>query len=307
MAPAPAWRKSHLLVPQPSSILPPRSTQAPSALVRVNWPLPDPGRIILSGDWHGNGQAARNAFIAAYELEAPLILQLGDFGMWPGPLGQSYLDELAAYIKASGIAVAWIDGNHEDFPQLYQIPVDPVTGLRPVREGLWHLPRGSRWTWHGLEFLALGGATSLDKGQRRAGKSWWPEEEITDQDITLATLPGHADVMLTHDCPTGVDIPGIYHRSYKESRYWPLAELERAWDHRDRLAKVVQEVTPRHIWHGHFHVRYQQEAQLHSSGTTLVQGLASDGEGPLANLALATLTDGQAAVISINADLELEQ
>jgi hypothetical protein len=44
---------------------------------------------------------------------------------------------------------------------------------------IWHLPRGHRWRWHGRDWLALGGAVSLDRGVRTAGVNWWPEEEIT--------------------------------------------------------------------------------------------------------------------------------
>ena len=50
------------------------------------------------------------------------------------------------------------------------LPSSP--GCRPGPDGreqvtgrIWHLPRGHRWRWHGRDWLALGGAVSLDRGR----------------------------------------------------------------------------------------------------------------------------------------------
>jgi len=268
--------------------------------VDINWRSDAPERIVVAGDWHGNGRAARNAFDAATLVGATLVIQLGDFGMWPGFEGTAYLNEVESHAAGAGIPVAWIDGNHEDFNQLLALPVDPVSGLRPVRKHVWHVPRGASWEWHDVRFRALGGATSLDRKSRKIGKSWWVEESISDIDIAAAVAGGPCDVLLTHDCPTGVDIPGIRHRSYADTRDWPVSELERAWDHRDRLAEVVEVVQPKHLWHGHFHARYSQKAVLHAGPAVAVEGLGDDGTGPRGNLMVVDIGNGNVTVLTVD-------
>lgn len=128
----------------------------------VNWPLSQPDRVLIAGDWHGNTRAAQVALETAATLRAPLVLQLGDFGLWPGHEGEHYLTELEAHAENLNILIAWVDGNHEDFTQLNATPISD-DGLQWQRPHIAHLPRGSRWTWHGIRFAALGGATSLDR------------------------------------------------------------------------------------------------------------------------------------------------
>ena len=78
-------------------------------------------------------------------------------------------------------------------------------GRVPVRPGIFHLPRGHRWAWHGRRWLACGGGVSLDKACRREGSDWWPQEEITDEQERALVGGGVADVMVCHDCPAVVD------------------------------------------------------------------------------------------------------
>lgn len=280
-----------------------RGTSAAPALrstvvvMDVTWPFEDPGTVVVAGDWHGNGRAAQNAVSLAASLGAPLVLQLGDFGMWPGPEGAQYLREVEDAAEQAQVHVAWIDGNHEDFPQLYEYPVRD-TGLRQISPRLHHIPRGAGWAWRGVRFRALGGATSVDRAHRIPGVSWWHQEHVTDADLEAATSGGACDVLLTHDCPAGVDIPGIKHRDYVAAAVsgWPISALEHAWDHRDRLAEVIPALKPAHLWHGHFHVRYSAPVVLHDQGLTRVEGLGDDGQGPLGNLMVATLGAGVVTV-----------
>jgi len=263
----------------------------------VTWPFADPGTVVVAGDWHGNHRAAKSAVSLAAAIDAPLVLQLGDFGMWPGPEGAQYLREVEDAAMQAQVHVAWIDGNHEDFPQLYQYPVRD-TGLRQISQWLHHIPRGASWAWQGVKFRALGGATSVDKAHRIPGVSWWPQEHVTDADLEATTTRGVCDVLLTHDCPAGVDIPGIKHRDYVAAAMsgWPIGALEHAWDHRDRLAEVIPALKPTHVWHGHFHVRYSAATSLHDQGLTRVEGLGDDGQGPSGNLMVATLDSGVVTV-----------
>jgi hypothetical protein len=242
--------------------------------MEVTFPFPDPSRVAFAGDWHGNSACAERVMEAAVLDGAQVLIQLGDFGLWPGALGEFYLKEMQALTGHYGIPVLWLDGNHEDFQQLDAMQADEH-GLHQMSELLWHLPRGARWVWNGVSFCALGGATSLDRPHRTEGRSWWPQEEVAEKDVLEAVQGGAVDVLLLHDCPTGVDIPRIRHRDPLTTG-WPPLELERAWDHRDVVRRVVQELLPARILHGHYHIRYTSEADFAEGYRTVVHGLGDD-------------------------------
>jgi hypothetical protein len=239
----------------------------------ITHPLTEsPSRIVMAGDWHGDLDHARAVIGWAGREGAQGVVQLGDFGVWHGQDGRRYLDGVAGTLAMFGLWLTFVDGNHENFEVLNALPFDDH-GARPVRPGLWHLPRGLRWTWHGRTWLALGGATSLDRPARRPGVSWWPEEAITFAEAAAAFAGGPADVMLTHDCPAGVTVPNI-----PPDSVWPAAELARANAHRALLRQVVDEVRPSSLWHGHFHSAYS--TALTGAGYVCeVRGL-DDNTGP---------------------------
>jgi hypothetical protein len=242
-------------------------------------PTADPAAVMFAGDWHGHSEAARQTCRAAADENAPVVLQLGDFGVWPGREGALYRRAVSAAAVEADVDVLFIDGNHEAFPDLYDWPVDPATGLRPIAPRLWHVPRGTRWQWAGLRFAALGGATSLDRDDRIEGIDWWPEEAVTYADVQNVLDGGTADVLVSHDCPTGVLIPGIHHR--QPSKYWRLDALEKAWDHRDVLASVTSGLQVTHVFHGHFHVGYTTLARIDGMNHPVRStGLCDEGGDP---------------------------
>lgn len=233
---------------------------------------PPPTRIALSGDWHRNADFAKRAIASAAAQGAQGIIQLGDFGIWPGHVGRAYLTSVSQQLEKAGIWGCFIDGNHDDFWQLHSIPLDP-NGLRPIRDNLWHIPRGYRWWWNERTWLALGGAVSMDRKLRTIGKNWWPEETITNSQFEEVLAGGPADVMLTHDCPSGVDIPGLMPEGF-----WDADQMRNANAHRQILRAVVDDVAPTTLYHGHFHVRYQAIAEFERS-RCLIEGLGDDGCG----------------------------
>lgn len=257
----------------------------------VTWPL-KVEKVLLAGDWHGQTWFANKVVAKAKRLGADLILQLGDFGVWPGTSGGRYLKGLNYTSKAAGIPIAFIDGNHEEFPQIYSYPVGD-DGLRRLRENIWHIPRISSWNWGGLDWFALGGATSLDRPHRVLGKSYWEEEEITPSQIyQVLNSDIRADVALFHDCPTAIQIPGIHHRVFSRDIGFTYEELERAWNHRDKLEAVCESLKPRVIAHGHFHIPYmKQNVSAWGRDDVTAIGL-SDQESLLYNTMLVDVSDG---------------
>ena len=240
-----------------------------------------PTGLTIAGDWHADGDWSRQVIGEAAAAGSQVVLHLGDFGVWPGDFGRRYLDTVEAALADTGLTLAFIDGNHEDFAQLLAVPLDPASGLRVLRTGLYHLPRGTRWNWHGVSWLAIGGASSIDRAWRKPGISWWPEEALTAGDVARAVAAGKADVMLTHDSPEGVAIPGISAPA-GPAPVWPAAALAAARANRLLVREVVDAVRPTHLFHGHFHVRYTTALPLRGGSEVTVAGL--DREGSAGNV-----------------------
>lgn len=239
-------------------------------------------KIALAGDWHGNAGFAHAALKAAKEAGVAEIIHLGDFGIWPGKSGAAYLKAVDRSLVQLGMWLQFIDGNHDDHWQLAELPI--VDGVRPVTERITHLPRGYRWDWHGTSWLALGGATSLDRRQRVLGRSWWPEEAITFEQAQAAVDGGRADYMITHDAPVKAIVPGL------RDDIWDRHELAVANAHRELLQIVVDRVQPKRLWHGHMHVAYTGKMQLNGlDDECIVQGLASDSETVAENVTIFDL------------------
>lgn len=233
-----------------------------------------PRHVMIAGDWHGNVKWAVHVVEMAAKLlrgeEHPLILQLGDFGIWPGLAGANYISQLERACSEHKVSIEFLDGNHEDFTQVSRF--DPV---QDQYRWITHLPRGWRWNWHGRTWLALGGAVSLDRAVRTEGRSWWPEEEIITQQAADVIARGPADVMITHDCPSGV-----LHTFPPPPSFWDLRDQARSDQHRERLQNVVSAVQPGWLMHGHLHRAYQRIADL-GYGPVEVTGLdCDDGDGP---------------------------
>lgn len=244
---------------------------------------PGPDRIVVAGDWHGSVHRAASVIWFAGLREIPIVLQLGDFGYWtPGPWTQRYLDAIEQACVNHTVTLLWLDGNHECFPHLYETPVDPNTGLRTIRDHVHHLPRGLRWRWHGKTWMALGGAHSVDRLMRKEGASWWPEEHLSETDIEHAVTPGPVDVIVSHDVPDGVGIPGL------QSHLFPASEIATSEWHRRQVGNVVDTVKPQLLIHGHYHVRYSGRR-----GSTMCIGLADDGATLVDNTLVLDLAAGR--------------
>ena len=100
---------------------------------------PEPRRILVAGDWHGNEDWALSVIRRVPSMLAGeprrLILQLGDFGIWPDRAGQHYLARVAALLAEVDAELWFIDGNHEDFPQLARL-----AATAPRMGGWWSGP-----------------------------------------------------------------------------------------------------------------------------------------------------------------------
>ncbi|WP_157978663.1 MULTISPECIES: metallophosphoesterase family protein [Nocardia] len=214
--------------------------------------------VALVGDVHANAQRMRAAIRYAKTHGAQAVIQLGDFAYdmrenFDG--SPNFLDEVAEAAADYDMPVAWIDGNHDNHVALQALVAEHGHVPIPIRPNVYYLPRGYRWTWTGVSFLALGGAHSVDRPWRTPHVEWWPGETIGAGDALRACEGGRADVMLCHDVPAGVRIPSIEGNPYG----FQARELEAAERNRRVLREVVSVVRPKRLFAGHYHCRLSAE------------------------------------------------
>ncbi len=233
------------------------------------------GPLLLAGDWHGNGTHAAWTIDEAARRGADRVFQLGDFGYWEHqPPGVAFLDGVERHASEHGITVYFLDGNHDKTSLLLSTYADrDDEGFLLVRPHVRYAPRGHRWQWGVLTFIALGGAYSVDKQWRldreeSSGTTetlWFPEEQMTDVDLDgFLADPAPVDVLLSHDKP----------RNSKPSRNRKTAP--ECLPNQDRIQRAAVALQPRLMAHGHLHFRYTDALALGDGVWCAVEGIDAD-------------------------------
>lgn len=210
-------------------------------------------KIGLLGDTHANYGWIMYALNKFNREGVEVILQLGDFGIWPSVSNHGFLDRVNLLLKNYRQTLYVVPGNHEDYDQINAVPV-AEDGWQHMRDRILLAPRGHRWEWDGVSFVALGGAPSVDRHWRLnsgSGKTWWAEEAITDEDVQKVIQGGYADVMVCHDAPSGVQT--INQRIAGNPGGFKPWDLEYADEGRELLTKAFKAVAPSLFLHGHYH------------------------------------------------------
>ena len=245
-------------------------------------------RVLLVGDTHGSAAwLERVVYPAAERHDTDVIFQVGDFGWWPRIATNDAFWTLA---QRSPVPLWWIDGNHEDHLRL-EADIDKTggpnaEGLVELGDNLFFVPRGSRFDFDGVSVVACGGAHSIDRRARTPGIDWFDQEHITDDDIERCVAGGHADILICHDAPAGWKIPNLPSEGALP-HLWHV-ELPECWDHRRRVARVMDGVTPSLVAHGHYHSGYRSSLDT-GWGPMEIVGLSEDGTS--ASLALLDCED----------------
>lgn len=268
---------------------------------------------MFAGDTHANVKHWVYLFREAKKYDVKRIMQLGDFGYFPEYNSTiHYLDALEALCEQYGIEIWWIGGNHDD-PVLEnqkwhtivttsstgntitwktgeerQSPLelgfgeDQTTSMMPIdnRPHVHYIPRGYRWEWDGVSYVAIGGAFSIDMDHRLeeeargAPQLWFPDEMVTEGQMELASRGGRVDVVIAHDVPTEVDINAAFAAAGRRmiAIQEPHTETNRA-----RLQQVLYATTPKRWIHGHWHLRYSQTIKAGGQWTKF-EGIDCDGK-----------------------------
>lgn len=187
--------------------------------------------IYITGDLHGEQSRFDLIQSQCPITQGDTLLVCGDFGFLfhNTQSEQNFLDTL----EQLPFTIAFIDGNHENFPALFSCPEQIWMGGRVhvLRPSVLHLMRGQIFTIEGLRFFTFGGAASIDKDWRAEGQSWWPQEipsseEYHEADRNLQACNGQVDYILTHTMPW--QIAAI---SGKTRGIWPDRELMGYFDY----------------------------------------------------------------------------
>jgi len=152
-------------------------------------------------------------------------------------------------LEKENYTILFVDGNHENFDELYKYPVESWRGgkVHRVRKNVIHLMRGQIFHFPelGICIFSMGGAYSIDKMYREPGKSWWPqempsEEEYDEARRNLEKADFKVDYIITHTLPE--DSMSIFHPYHPE-------EVKLSFF----LEWVRENVDYKHWYAGHLH------------------------------------------------------
>jgi predicted phosphodiesterase len=246
--------------------------------------------VMLAGDPHGAVRYIRALAEEAARYECKTLFLLGDVNV--GYRGDELLlDNMQSIAEANDVVIYCLDGNHDSLDRFMSFTEEDEEGFRILRPRVRFAPRGHRWTWNGVTFLSCGGAYSIDKewsiqemkdheemmskmldpprdGDRRY-ELWWATELITDEDIeACGTEP--VDIVLSHDTPSGVNM--VAHMAARGRGYATIGDAEA---NRIQLRRICDNVHPRYIYHGHYHLKYVEYMDF-GYGDVEVRGLGSN-------------------------------
>ena len=215
------------------------------------------GKIIVAGDAHANTEAILKFFSIAKKEDAQAIIQLGDLGVGyriedDKCVLLALIEEIAAM---ANIPFFFIDGNHDNHDLLDSLDRDQW-GVARISNHVYHLGRGSLCSIAGFNFLALGGAHSVDRGIE--GRMFWEHEKPTAAEFTRTIERGQHIVedliFLSHDAPANPVVEGGHH--WLRSTWGDYA-ADQSIDNQKALSLVVREVRPTVAFHGHLHRPYR--------------------------------------------------
>ena len=160
-----------------------------------------------------------------------------------------------AYLARLPITLFCIHGNHERRPE----------SLDVYDEREWHggqvftedrypnilfAKDGEIYDLDGQKAIAIGGAYSIDKAWRVEGRSWWPDEQPSEEiksrvEQSLENCSWSIDIVLSHTTPLKYEPTEVFIRGVDQSKVDKSTEI---W-----LDGIEDRLTYRKWYCGHYH------------------------------------------------------
>lgn len=220
--------------------------------------------IYITGDTHGDIDYPKLLKLKEKKLSYDdYLIICGDAGIcWSIYETRRFL----SLYNDIGCTILFIDGNHENFDMLNELPLVEYKGalMHQVDEHIFHILRGEILTLEGKTFFCLGGACSIDKMYRTPHISWWPEEEINKHDIdnaiaNLEKVNNKVDYVITHCVDTKTVMKYFYFKRDVCT---------------DQLMFIDKVVDYKHWFFGHYHF----DRKINDKKTCLYQDIVEINE-----------------------------
>jgi predicted phosphodiesterase len=169
--------------------------------------------MIITGDCHGKFHKLNNNHIRqANNDEFPEhVLVAGDFGLvWSNA---SYFDKEEQYwtkwFNEKPYETLVCLGNHENYERIYRLSIVEKYGapMYQLSDKIFFFQHGNIYRIEEKDVFVYGGATSVDKEQRRNRITWWHEEVPNYESEkrafnTLSNSNRRVNIVLTHTAPS---------------------------------------------------------------------------------------------------------
>lgn len=217
--------------------------------------------IYITGDVHGGIDISKlntKNFPSKHLSKKDFLIVSGDFGLvWDNSKEEQFWRK---WLEQKPFTTLWIDGNHENFDKLNQLPVEEWNGgkVHKISNSIIHLMRGQVFTLENKTFFTFGGATSHDKAFRKEFVSWWRQELPSYQEYEegLTNLEKHnwqVDYVVSHTA---------HSFAIRCLGYQPQEEPMTSF-----FDAVEEKLNYKHWFFGHYH----QDKQIDSRTTVLYQ------------------------------------
>ena len=239
-------------------------------------------KIMMLGDTHGDTGAYAEALLYAEAINVRHIFVLGDLGVFPYYNETlQYLEDINQMSREFGIHNYWVRGNHDD-PDARSATLKYWPGAHRfgmLRSNIHLADRVHHFKMFGLQFLAVGGAVSIDRDwrvqqEKRDKTLYWPNETISEADMRKVygwSDDRKVDVLLTHDCS---DRTPFYTRL--------KADLDSKMN-RQKIDNILRVTEPDFHFHGHMHTEYEWENRVSGNHWVSTYGLECNEDAMMHN------------------------
>lgn len=180
----------------------------------------------ITGDTHGRFESIREFCMKMETTPSDTMIVLGDAGL---NFHGGFLDEIRKqHVSSIPITLFCIHGNHERRPGTIPSYKEKVWNggkvyYEPEYPGILFAQDGEIYTFGDKKAIAIGGAYSIDKEWRTPYKTWWPDEQPSDEikryvEMQLSTLDWHIDIVLSHTAPLKYEPVEVFLPGFDQSK-----------------------------------------------------------------------------------------